>query len=178
MPGVKNTAACKIILCTVEPVESGLAGISPSSLCRWRPLSQDFLVFTSVFHSSSQLMAHIFKLFIKLCYFITDIIREYSELEGTHQLSCCSKSKVALHSLIGILMCLHVRFPSPSLWITIVLHFIFEAAKGGLCIGCITFLITATFSFIQALNQTHSLNSAKNKKCSDRYLGFVLMFPG
>lgn len=142
----------------MEPVESGLAGISPSSLCRWHPLSQGFLVFTSVFHSSSQLVAHIFKLFIRLCYFITEIIREYSKLEGTHQLSCCSKSKISLHSLIEILMCLHVKFLSPSLWITIVLYFIFEAAKGGLCIGCITlFLTTATFSFIQALNQTHSL---------------------
>lgn len=86
-------------------------------------------------------------------------IREYSELEGPQQLSCCSKSKVtALHGWMEILMCLHVRFLSPSLWIAIVLYFIFEAAKGRLCIGCITlFLITATCSFVQALSQTPSL---------------------
>lgn len=88
-----------------------------------------------VFHSSSQLMADISKLFIKLCYFITGVIREYSELEGTHQLSCCSKSKGTLHSLIGILMCLQAAFLSPSLWIEIGLYFIFEAAKGRLCMG-------------------------------------------
>lgn len=75
MPGVKSTNACKIILCTIEPVEPGLAGTTLSSLCRWHPLSQGFLVFTSVFHSSSQLVTHIFKLFIRLCYFITEYQR-------------------------------------------------------------------------------------------------------
>lgn len=90
---------------------------------------------TLVFHSSSQLLAQVFKLFIRLCYFITEVIREYSGLEGPPQLSCCSKSKAALHSLGGILKCWQVAFLSPSLWVAIVLRFIAEAAKARLWMG-------------------------------------------